>query len=122
MCAIGSANGVGDCANAATIAEMHQEGFDGFVRTDAGASTNEVASLESGVDLFRPYDPAPVEAAVADGTLPVAVINRAVRDVLERHVPLPRRAAPGHAERAHSVTSPRRSRPASRSPSSRWSC
>ena len=59
MCAIGSTNGVGDCANAATTAEMHQEGFDGFIRTDAGASTDEVASLESGVDLFRPYDPAP---------------------------------------------------------------
>ena len=82
MCAIGSTNGVGDCANAATISELHEEGFDGFVRTDAGASTNEVASLESGVDLFRPYDPAPIEAAVADGTLPVSVIDRAVSDVL----------------------------------------
>jgi beta-glucosidase len=61
---------------------MHKEGFSGFVRTDAGASSNEVASIKSGVDLFRPYDPAPIEAAVADGTLPVSVINRAVRDVL----------------------------------------
>ena len=71
-----------NCANASSIAELHEEGFDGFVRTDAGASTNEVASLESGVDLFRPYDPAPIEAAVANGTLPVSVINHAVRDVL----------------------------------------
>jgi beta-glucosidase len=82
MCAVGSTNGRGNCANSATIAEMHKEGFDGFIRTDAGASTNEVASLKSGVDLFRPYDPAPIQAAVTDGALPVSVINRAVRDVL----------------------------------------
>lgn len=82
MCAVGSTNGAGNCANPASIAELHQEGFAGFIRTDAGAWTNEVTSLESGVDLFRPYDPAPVAAAVANGTLPVSVINRAVRDVL----------------------------------------
>ena len=121
MCAIGSTNGVGDCANTATIAEMHQEGFDGFVRTDAGASTNEVASLESGVDLFRPYDPAPVAAAIADGTLPMSVVNRAVRDVLSvmfryHDVQRPCRRTPGCASRTR-----RRLRRALPSLSSRWS-
>jgi beta-glucosidase len=82
MCAMGHTNGVEDCSNADAIAELRQDGFAGFVRTDAGASTNEVAALESGVDLFRPYDPAPIQAALANDTLPVSIIDQAVRQVI----------------------------------------
>lgn len=82
MCALGSANGVENCANGANVAEMHQFGFDGFVRTDSGASSSEVAALKSGVDLLTPYDPSLVASAIASGTLPLAVLDRAVRDVL----------------------------------------
>jgi len=82
MCAIGRVNGTENCSDAATIAGLVHSGFRGFIRTDAGASSDEVAALKAGVDLFRPYDPAPVSAAVADGTLPLSVLNRAVRDVL----------------------------------------
>ena len=83
MCAIGNTDGVGDCADATVVDGLRALGFHGFIRTDADASTDEVASIESGVDLFRPFDPGPIEAAVAGHTLAVSVINRAVRDVLD---------------------------------------
>jgi len=82
MCAMGEVDGVESCSDAAAIAEMHRTGFRGFVRTDAYASTNEVAAIKAGVDLFRPYDPAPIRAALNDKALPFAVLNRAVREVL----------------------------------------
>jgi len=82
MCAMGHTNGVEDCSNGSGFGELHRDGFGGFIRTDAGASTNEIAALMSGVDLFRPYDPAPIEAALANASLPVAFVDRAVRHVL----------------------------------------
>jgi len=82
MCSIGRTNGMENCSSAQNVTELAQLGFRGFVRTDAGASHDEVAALKSGVDLFVPYNPAPVLAAVSNGTLPLAVLNRAVRDVL----------------------------------------
>jgi beta-glucosidase len=82
MCAMGSTNGLENCSSTAAIEELRTAGFHGFVRTDARASTDEVGALEAGVDLFRPYDPAPVQAALTSGTLPVTDVNRAVREVL----------------------------------------
>lgn len=106
MCADGRMNGVESCSDAATISETHTEGFAGLIRTDAGASSDEVRALKSGVDLFRPFDPAPVEAALANGTLPVSVVDRAVRDVLTVMLRYDDVTNPIAADAARPVTTP----------------
>jgi beta-glucosidase len=82
MCAMGRTNGVADCSDGPSVTELRQDGFTGFIRSDAGAASDEVNALEQGVDLFRPFDPDPVEDALADGSLPVSVLDGAVRRVL----------------------------------------
>lgn len=85
MCAYGQTNGVTTCANPALLSTAAQNlGFSGFIRTDFQAVTTsqEVAALQSGVDLIKTYDPSAVNAALASGQLSPAVLNRAVSDVL----------------------------------------
>jgi beta-glucosidase len=82
MCSYGSTNGVNTCSDAAILSEAHQWGFTGFVRTDSGAVTNEVAALKAGVDLFKPYDPSQINQALSDKTLSVSVLNTAILSVL----------------------------------------
>ncbi|HUD69842.1 MAG TPA: glycoside hydrolase family 3 C-terminal domain-containing protein [Acidimicrobiales bacterium] len=82
MCSYGSTNGVNTCSDAAVLSEAHQWGFTGFVRTDLGAVTNEVAALKAGVDMFKPYDPSQITQALSNKVLSVAVLNAAILRVL----------------------------------------
>jgi beta-glucosidase len=73
-----------------------QWGFDGVVMSDWGATDDRVAALRAGLDLQMPGQPdaaEPVVAAVREGRLDVAVVDRAVR----RLVDLVRRTAPARA-------------------------
>ena len=82
MCSYGSTNGVNTCSDAAILSEAHQWGLIGFVRTDLGAVTNEVAALKAGVDMLKPYDRSQITQALSSKALSVAVLNTAILSVL----------------------------------------
>jgi beta-glucosidase len=77
MCSVGRTNGVNSCSDPAISALLHSWGFRGIDRTDLGATSNEVAGLNAGVDLFKPFRPQPVFNALAAHVLTLATVDSA---------------------------------------------
>ncbi len=82
MCAYPQLNGTYQCQDAALLSTVDTWGFTGFVRSDLGAVHDPVAALKAGVDLIKPAATGALATAVASGTLPMSVVNRAVAHVL----------------------------------------
>ena len=88
MCAYNALNGTFAAENKALLTDILRTdwGFDGFVVTDWGAVKDRVKGLLAGLDLEMPGSTegktAKIMAAVEDGSLPEAVLNEAVRNVL----------------------------------------
>lgn len=88
MCAYNAVNDVFCAENKKLIKETLRErwGFDGFVVTDWGAVKDRVKGLEAGVDLEMPGSTTgktkKIMEAVENGSLDVAVLDEAVRNVL----------------------------------------
>ncbi|MCZ9347452.1 glycoside hydrolase family 3 C-terminal domain-containing protein, partial [Streptomyces sp. TRM76130] len=87
MAAYNKVGGVHAGENAALLTGVLRErwGFDGLVMSDWSATHSTAASLAAGLDLEMPdgeHYGAPLLRAVADGTVPEAHVDRAVRRVL----------------------------------------
>ncbi len=82
MCAYPQLNGVYQCQDPALVAQLHQWGFTGFVRSDLGAVHDPVAALTAGVDLIKPLSVPTLTALWRTGSLPMSVVDAAVRRVL----------------------------------------
>jgi beta-glucosidase len=83
-----SYNRIGDlyaCDNAYTLTEVlrGQWGFPGYVQSDFGATHSTALSLNAGEDFEMSgavfYTPALINAALADGSLSIATIDRALK-------------------------------------------
>ncbi|GAB3706367.1 glycoside hydrolase family 3 C-terminal domain-containing protein [Mariniluteicoccus flavus] len=89
MCAYNQVNGVPASRNRWLLTEVLRDewGFEGLVVSDWGAVDGRVPALAAGLDLEMPPDlersPAAVVAAVRAGELDEAVLDTAVRRVLE---------------------------------------
>jgi beta-glucosidase len=92
MCAYNKINGPYACENPQTLQGTldHGLGFRGFVMSDWGAQHSTVPSAGAGLDMSMPgagaivpdYYGAPLAAAVAGGSVPVATVNGMVRRIL----------------------------------------
>lgn len=112
MCAYNKVNGT-YCSENAFLNERvlrRDWGFRGFVVTDWGASADRVLGLEAGVDLEMPESGGAnaerVAAAVRDGRLDQAVLDRAVDRILDFALSAPSgKAVPdaGLPERHHAL-------------------
>ncbi len=88
MCSYNRINGVYAAENAYALTQCLRQrwGFDGFVVSDWGAVNDRVPDLKAGLDLEMPA-PGPLSRrsildAIADGSLPEAVLDEAVRRIL----------------------------------------
>jgi beta-glucosidase len=104
-------NGTPASANAHLLTDIlrGEWGFDGLVVSDWGGVDDPVAAIRAGADLEmpgNPLSPPRIEAAVKDGSLPLAEVDRAVANVL-RLVQLPewmtRPADTAPAQTAHAL-------------------
>ncbi|MBR3099347.1 MAG: glycoside hydrolase family 3 C-terminal domain-containing protein [Clostridia bacterium] len=95
MCAYNQINGVYCSENKWLLTEVLRKewGFDGAVMTDWGATHDRVAGVKAGLDLEMPGDTAicrrRILDAVAEGSLPMADLDQACRNILrwiERYV------------------------------------
>ena len=77
MCAVGRTNGVVTCANPQMYQALRSMGFAGLVRSDMGAAPQEMAAINAGIDLIKPYHVAPVLAAMATSAVARASVRRA---------------------------------------------
>ena len=88
MCAYNAINGEYCSQNKWLMADVLRKewGFDGLVMTDWGAMHDRIKSLRAGLDLEMPGDTAICRKwildGVKDGSLPVEVLDEAVRNVL----------------------------------------
>ena len=88
MCAYNAINGEYCSQNKWLMADVLRKewGFDGLVMTDWGAMHDRIKSLKAGLDLEMPGDTAICRKwildGVKDGSLPVEVLDEAVRNVL----------------------------------------
>lgn len=88
MCAYNRVNGVHASQHQWLLTELLRDewNFDGLVMSDWGAVHDRVAALRAGLDLEMPPNPgvtdAEIVAAVADGSLDEAVLDRSVARVL----------------------------------------
>lgn len=89
MCAYNLVNGSYGSDNRRLLTDILRDewGFDGFVVSDWGATNDRVAGLRAGMDLEMPggadaFD-AEVLAAIADGSLPLAALDRCADRVIE---------------------------------------
>ena len=88
MCAYNQINGTFCSENKWLLTDVlrNEWGFDGLVMTDWGAMKDRVASLKAGLDLEMPGDTAICRRwildGVADGSLPMDDLDKAVRNVL----------------------------------------
>ncbi|PTL71205.1 glycoside hydrolase family 3 [Rathayibacter caricis DSM 15933] len=86
MCAFSKTNGVAACNNEQLLTDTlrNRLGFEGFVTSDYNACV-AITAYEAGADWCSPFntwDSAELAAAVQDGTVPAAAIDRAVYNVL----------------------------------------
>lgn len=101
MCAYNRLNGTYAANNRWLLTDVLRDewGFDGLVVSDWGAVDDPVASIQAGLDLEMPgtggASAATIEAAVASGTLAMADLDAAVRNVLALVDRSPRSAAAG---------------------------
>lgn len=88
MCAYNKINGEYCCENQWLLTDVLRKewGFDGLVMTDWGAMHDRVKSLKAGLDLEMPGDTAICRKwildGVKDGSLPMQVLDEAVKNVL----------------------------------------
>lgn len=88
MCSYNRINGVHSAENGWLLTEVLRDewGFTGAVVSDWGAVTDRVAGVAAGMDLEMPYSggatDAEIVAAVRDGRLPEAVVDRSARRVI----------------------------------------
>lgn len=88
MCSYNQVNGEFASENHKLLTEILRDewGFDGFVVSDWGAVNNRVKGLAAGLELEMPssggVNDAKIVAAVKDGTLDEAVLDRAVSRIL----------------------------------------
>jgi beta-glucosidase len=82
MCAIGSLNGVHDCADRYVYSTLRSWGFTGIVRSDEHAAPHPARAFEAGLDLIKPASATSLAHLVRAGVLPARDLNRAVRAVL----------------------------------------
>lgn len=87
MCSFNKINGVYSCENEFTLNEILREqlGFTGFVLTDFGAIHSTEASIVAGTDMetgTRAFYADALLAAVNEGRVPVALVDRSVLRIL----------------------------------------
>lgn len=88
MCAYNQVNGVFCSENKWLLTDVLRDewGFDGVVMTDWGATHDRVAGLKAGLDLEMPGDTAICRRwildGVEDGSLPMADLDKACRNIL----------------------------------------
>src|SRR5438132_7450986 len=85
MCAYNKVNGLFSCENPTLLTDILRTrwGFDGFVVSDYGANQSVVPALTAGMGVeFLSQNFAGLKAAVTTGQLPVSVVDRAVRGIL----------------------------------------
>ena len=88
MCAYNAINGEYCSQNKWLLTDVLRKewGFDGLVMTDWGAMHDRVKSLKAGLDLEMPGDTAICRKwildGIKDGTLPIEVLDEAVKNVL----------------------------------------
>lgn len=94
MCAYNKVNGTHCSENKWLLTDVLREdwGFDGLVMTDWGATRDRVAGVKAGLDLDMPggiwENRKAILDAVADGSLPLETLDKAVSNVLrliDRH-------------------------------------
>lgn len=85
MCSYNRMGGVYACDNPYLLTDVlrNQWGFEGYVQSDFGATHSTAPSLNAGQDLEMRtasfYTPARINAALADGSLTTATIDRALK-------------------------------------------
>jgi beta-glucosidase len=86
MCAYNAVNGRFSCENPTLLNDIlrRQWRFPGFVVSDYGANHSAGPALTAGLDVefWRPSHFGELEAAIRDGSLPVAALDAAVRHIL----------------------------------------
>ena len=121
MCSYNREGGVYSCDNAYTLTEVlrNQWGFEGYVQSDFGATHSTALSLNAGEDFEMQsgnfYSATRINAALADGSLQQATIDRALKrryvqmfkfGVFDRpitHTPLDATTAQAHGAVARSI-------------------
>ncbi|MDN4476122.1 glycoside hydrolase family 3 C-terminal domain-containing protein [Demequina sp. SYSU T00192] len=94
MCSYNKINGVRASENHWLLTEVLRDewGYEGYVVSDWGATWDPAVALEAGLDLTMPSTgeagPAAVVAAVRDGRLDEAVLDRAVQRIVGVHARL----------------------------------
>lgn len=89
MCSYNKVNGVYASENEHLLTEIlrNEWGFDGFVMSDWGAVNDRVKGVKAGLELempsFNGMNDAKIVAAVRNGTLDEAVLDRAVERILK---------------------------------------
>jgi len=86
MCAYNKVNALYSCENPTLLTDILRERwrFDGFVVSDYGANQSVVPALTAGMGVeFLSQHFAGLKAAVTSGQLPVSVVDRAVRGILD---------------------------------------
>lgn len=89
MCSYNKINGVYASENKKLLTEILRDewGFEGYVVTDWGAVADRVKGIAAGLDLEMPgsggYNDAKIVAAVKDGSLDEALLDKAVENILE---------------------------------------
>ena len=82
MCAMGAVNGKNTCSSPWLYATLRRWGFHGFVRSDYAAVTNPAVALRAGMSIAKPATSDQIMAALRNGTLPTALLRRAVTSIL----------------------------------------
>lgn len=84
MCVYPSINGTQACEDPSLLTGIlkEQSGFQGFVRTDFAAASDDVAAMNAGTDFFNPFNLTAVTSAVQSGQIPLARLNDAVTRIL----------------------------------------
>lgn len=85
MCAYNQVNGLYSCENPTLLTDILRTrwGFNGFVVSDYGANQSVVPALQAGMGIeFFSEHFAGLKDAVVSGQLPVAVLDQAVRGIL----------------------------------------
>jgi beta-glucosidase len=106
MCAVGSLNGVNECADPYIYSTLRSWGFTGIVRTDEHAATHPARAFAAGLDLIKPESAASLVDLVQSGALPISDLNRAARTVLTEMFAYGLIAYPRHVYIDRNATSP----------------
>ena len=112
MCSYNRLNGVFSSEDPWLLTQVLRDewGFEGYVMSDWGAVSDRVAGLKAGLDLEMPasggWNDRRIAAAVRDGSLDEAVLDRAVERILNivfRHVENAKPETPWDKEAQHAL-------------------